>query len=279
MVNRNIMTENNQTYYPTINQSFWLIAIMLLISIPASIPIAVFLIFKDYLGEDSIFKSIAVLITYAITLLWTIKIAKTRVKKQGLWKLKWKKQKISIGSLGIFLLMTLAIMVIIDLITELIPIPESFVKIFEDMNQPNIFSFLTIVILAPILEELLFRGIILEAFLKNYSPWKAIIWSAIIFGIVHFNPLQTIGTSIAGILIGWAYVKTNSLIPGIMIHFINNLIAYSMMVFSQNNSLYPLNFINTPLMYSLLIIISFLTLILGGIVINNKKAVNNIYSK
>jgi len=273
------MTEKNQKYYPTINQSFWLIAKLILISIPASIPLIIFMIFKDDLGEDSIFKSIALLFSYAITFFWIIKIARTRVKKQGLWEIKWKKQKVSIGSLGIFLIMTLAVIIIIDPITELIPMPESFIKVFEDMIQPNIFSFLTIVVLAPFFEELLFRGIILEAFLKNYSPWKAIIWSAIIFGTAHFNPWQTIGASLAGIFIGWAYVKTNSLIPGIMIHFVNNLIGFSIMIFSQNNSLYLSDFIDSPLLHSILIIISIITVITGGILINKQKAINNVYSK
>ena len=209
--------------------------------------------------------------------MWIIKIARKRINSEGLWEIKWKKQKVSIGSLGIFLIMTLATMIIIELITELIPMPESFIELFEGLIQPNIFSFLTIVVLAPILEELLFRGIILEAFLKNYSPWKAIIWSAFIFGIAHFNPWQIIGASLAGILIGWAYVKTNSLIPGIMIHFVNNLISFSIMTFSQNNSLYLSDFIDTPFMYSILIIISLIILTIGGILIN-KKAVNTMYN-
>ncbi len=109
------------------------------------------------------------------------------------------------------------------------------------------------------------------------SSYDSIIWSAFIFGIAHFNPWQIIGASLAGILIGWAYVKTNSLIPGIMIHFVNNLISFSIMTFSQNNSLYLSDFIDTPFMYSILIIISLIILTIGGILIN-KKAVNTMYN-
>ncbi|HPX05911.1 MAG TPA: CPBP family intramembrane metalloprotease, partial [Tenuifilaceae bacterium] len=90
----------------------------------------------------------------------------------------------------------------------------------------NAFSFITAVILAPVLEELLFRGIILKGFLKNYSPVKAIVVSGLLFGIFHLNPWQAIGASFVGVILGWVYYKTKSIIPCIIIHFVNNLLAF-----------------------------------------------------
>src|SRR3546814_14754915 len=70
-----------------------------------------------------------------------------------------------------------------------IPMPEFMQKLFlEFANQNGIFSFMTIVIAAPIIEELFFRGIILEGLLQRYSPVKSIILSSILFGIVNLNP-------------------------------------------------------------------------------------------
>lgn len=268
------MTENTSTYYPTINQSFWLLAEMLLISIPSSIPIGLFIIFKSHLEAYKILGSLAILITYAITFFWIIRIAKKRIENNGQWEVKWKTQRISISSLVVFGVMTLSTMIIMDPIIELIPMPETLLKRFEDLMRPDIFSFLTVVVLAPVLEELFFRGVILESFLKNYSPWKAILWSAIIFGCAHFNPWQSVGSGLLGILIGWAYVKTNSLVPGIAIHFLNNLISFTAMALSSGNSFYLTDIIDSTLMYSILTVASITALVMGYTIINKKETSN-----
>ena len=270
------MTENNEEYFPTIQQSFGLIFGLLILSIPVSLPLIIVELLNTDLAENITFKSLAFLIIQIVIFLWIIKIARNKIKEQGLWELKWKKQKVSKDILGVFLIMTLALIIIIEPLSNLIPMPESIAKLFEDMIQPNIFSFLALVVAAPILEEMFFRGIILEGFLKNYSPRKAIIWSAIIFGIAHLNPWQAIGAFLAGLLIGWAYVKTKSLIPGIMIHFTNNFIAFAIMAYSQNNSFYFSDFVDSPLSYTIILIVALGTLIVGGLIID-KKAVNISY--
>ena len=73
---------------------------------------------------------------------------------------------------------------VITPIDSLIPMPEILKKALLDLaGQNGIFSFLLIVIAAPILEELLFRGIILDGLLKNYSPLKSILISSFLFGL------------------------------------------------------------------------------------------------
>lgn len=267
------MAENNEKYFPTIQQSFGLIIGLLLLSIPVSLPFFLIEMFNADLAENSTIKGLSFLIPYTIIFLWIIKIASDKIREQGLWELKWKAKKLPFDILGIILIMTLALIIIIEPLSNLIPMPESIAKIFEDMFQPNIYTFLASVIAAPILEELLFRGIILEGFLKNYSPWKAIIWSSVIFGMAHLNPWQAIGAILIGIFIGWIYVKTNSLIPGIMIHFTNNFLAFMLMAYSTNSSFYFFDSINSTLLYTVLFIVSLVSLVIGIIIIN-KKAVN-----
>jgi len=75
----------------------------------------------------------------------------------------------------------------------------------------------------PILEEVLFRGIILKGLLSNYKPWKAILISAVIFGIIHGQPLMIPGAILFGICFGYLYYKTNSLGITILCHFTTNL--------------------------------------------------------
>lgn len=112
-------------------------------------------------------------------------------------------------------------------IMSLIPMPEYVQKLFMEFAGKNgVFSFLTIVIVAPILEELIFRGIILGGLLKKHSPLTAIIVSSILFGLIHLNPWQFISAMMIGVFSGWIYYKTGKLSYSIIIHMVNNAVVF-----------------------------------------------------
>ncbi|HBM81691.1 MAG TPA: hypothetical protein DD426_12810, partial [Clostridiaceae bacterium] len=83
-------------------------------------------------------------------------------------------------------------------------------------------SILAIVVIAPIFEETLFRGVILRGLLKNYGVLKALIVTSVLFGILHFNIAQLITASILGLMLGFIFIKTGSLILCILFHALNN---------------------------------------------------------
>jgi membrane protease YdiL (CAAX protease family) len=85
-------------------------------------------------------------------------------------------------------------------------------------------KFFTLVVVAPITEELLFRGIILRGLLGRFRPWAAILLSALLFGVMHLNPWQTIPTFVLGVAYAWFYVRSGSLWPGIVAHALNNFL-------------------------------------------------------
>jgi uncharacterized protein len=112
-------------------------------------------------------------------------------------------------------------------IFSLIPVPDTWRRIFLEMaNQNGIFSFLAIVIAAPVMEELIFRGVVLEGLLRRYSPSRSIIVSALLFGFVHLNPWQFVSASFIGLFMGWIYYRTRSVAMTIIIHMFNNLAAF-----------------------------------------------------
>ncbi len=88
--------------------------------------------------------------------------------------------------------------------------------------ESNWLGILAIAIVGPILEEMLFRGVITTELLKTYNPKKAIIISATIFGVFHLNPAQILVAFLLGLLLGWLFYKTRSMIPGIVVHILNN---------------------------------------------------------
>jgi len=107
-------------------------------------------------------------------------------------------------------------------LTSLIPMPESFAQLMSELIDGGPLIFIMVAIMAPLLEEFIFRGVLLDSFLKRSSPATAIIVSAVIFGLAHLNPWQFIVAFNMGLVAGWLYYRTRSILPGIAIHFINN---------------------------------------------------------
>ena len=85
-------------------------------------------------------------------------------------------------------------------------------------------------ILGPLAEEIVFRGAILRTLLKLFGskPWIAIAISAAVFGLVHGNSAQFLHAFLLGFLLGWMFYRTGSIVPGVVLHWVNNTIVYVM---------------------------------------------------
>ena len=139
--------------------------------------------------------------------------------------------------LGVSVVFVFAAMYVLNLLIEQVGIPNTMEETFIAMSR-NSFGVLSIALLAPILEELLFRGTIqglLQDTLKN--PWKAIVISSLIFGVVHMNPAQIPFAFLLGMMFGWLYYRTGSLLPGIVGHVLNNSIATINMLLYGNSTI------------------------------------------
>lgn len=129
---------------------------------------------------------------------------------------------VSVSYLGLNIVAGVSAIFLIDfLMSHLAFLPDLMKQTF-DVLQSGWLGILCIALLGPILEELLFRGVITKTLLQKYSPVKAIIISGLIFGIVHLNPAQVIGACFFGCLFAWLYYRTGSLIGCILIHILNN---------------------------------------------------------
>ena len=95
----------------------------------------------------------------------------------------------------------------------------------------NRWGYLALGILAPLAEEMVFRGAILRTLLNYFNGrmyWVPIIVSALLFGLVLGNMAQLLNAFLIGILLGWMYYRTESIVPGIVLHWVNNTVAYTM---------------------------------------------------
>ena len=109
-----------------------------------------------------------------------------------------------------------------------IEMDENTQQIFTSlMKEP--WGYVAIGALAPLAEEIVFRGAILRTLLGIMSKknhWVAIMISAAIFGAVHGNQAQFVNALLMGLILGWMYYRTGSLVPGILLHWVNNTMAY-----------------------------------------------------
>lgn len=85
--------------------------------------------------------------------------------------------------------------------------------------------FLSAVIAAPIVEEVIFRGVVLGSFRKIFPAWASILISAIIFGVYHMNPVAIVYATVMGIIAGVVYEKKQNLLFPIMLHMANNFMG------------------------------------------------------
>ena len=89
-------------------------------------------------------------------------------------------------------------------------------------------QFFGVVIIAPILEEILFRGLIAKALSRNLHYWLAIILSSLIFGYVHGTIISFIYATVLGMFMCWLFFKTGSLLSSILFHMGFNSLSYFM---------------------------------------------------
>ena len=170
-------------------------------------------------GETTITTTGLAMVLSGIAMIWHLihfKYVKFNLKSFG---------EVSGKTIGLSIPLIVAGMLFINLCSEFIGLPDLMQDTFRAMSR-NVFGIISIAIMAPLVEELLFRGAIQGYMLrKGMKPLHAILIASAIFGIVHMNPIQVPFAFVIGLIFGWLYYRTGSVVPGIIGHFINNSIA------------------------------------------------------
>ncbi len=120
------------------------------------------------------------------------------------------------------------------LISTFYKMPAEFeIFIFQiliiDSWLEGILLFLAAVVFAGVIEEMLFRGLLQRALEMTLTAGRAIFFSALVFALVHLNPWWLIQILLLGMMLGLLAWRCNSIIPGILVHSINNGLALLML--------------------------------------------------
>ena len=97
---------------------------------------------------------------------------------------------VSVAYLGWSIIIGLSTIFLIDFVMARLSFLPDWMGATFDVLQSGWLGIICISVLGPVLEEMLFRGAITKVLLQRYSPVKAIILSALVFGIFHINPAQ-----------------------------------------------------------------------------------------
>jgi len=150
------------------------------------------------------------------------------------------KEMLRFGSVKRTLILILAIPIVVTIIDFILKMiyavvwivifgePSAPADLGTDWESSSIdiaFLFLSIAIVTPIAEELFFRGYVLDAINRKHGDWTAIIWSSILFGLVHIDPFAIGSAFMGGIIYGWIRMRTGSLLPSIACHMMWNTLA------------------------------------------------------
>lgn len=91
-------------------------------------------------------------------------------------------------------------------------------------------GYMAVCLVAPVAEEMVFRGAILRRLLEltgHSLRWVAIAVTALLFGVIHGNMAQGLTAFVMGLVIGWLYVRTRSIVPCVALHVADNSMSYA----------------------------------------------------
>ena len=199
--------------------------IVILALLSPLMPISVSYFLDSSMG-DLVIQIVYSVLMFTVPYIMVAAINKEKVK--NLIQFKWKKP---IKTLPLIMLALGAAMVINLLVSQFVSLLENngidtsapSLEMPQSVGGTLIYLFALTVVPA-VVEEFAFRGIVLGS-LKKYGSGYAIIISSALFGLMHGNIVQIPFATMLGLVMGYVAVATGSIIPCVIIHFLNNLMA------------------------------------------------------
>jgi membrane protease YdiL (CAAX protease family) len=221
-----VVTEESQKAetkpYPGFLQAVWLLVLYGIVAFLLMIPVGIMAGISDMpLHKDPLFRVIVLLGALTFVLWYGIEKSKTRFRQ--LFSFKATRTSLLLPFIITLIGLQIISAEVNGIVVSVIPGAEAAAQSIMDFAQKETYVFIVFaIVLAPVVEELMFRGLILRGFLQRYSIKKAIIVSALFFALYHGNAFQFLPAFFAGVLFAWWFLKTRSLMPCLFGHVFNN---------------------------------------------------------
>ena len=171
----------------------------------------------------SVITMIADILTVGIIFLIFVCRRRSCIYETGIRRVKVRDALLSVG-LGVLLLIFVSC--VLDIIPEDSAVMQSYSDASSSISGGNVWvDIIATVLIAPIAEEIIFRGVILSRLNRAFPSGIAVIISALIFGAMHGQILWIAYAFVIGLVLGAVYIRYNSIVPTIAIHITFNLLG------------------------------------------------------
>jgi membrane protease YdiL (CAAX protease family) len=159
----------------------------------------------------------------ALQLAYLLPVATVFLWRAGGWKhigfRKFRPETLALGCglvIGSYVIVVVhnSILVLLGIQTQ----ADTIMTLFDSLEMPGWFLFVGI-ILAPFVEEIFFRGFLFQGFREKMGWLKAALLSSAIFSMSHLDPASLIPTFVLGFALAYIFHRSNSLWPGMILHF------------------------------------------------------------
>jgi uncharacterized protein len=264
------MENYRQTYYPTILKGIHLVILYIFIQTVVDFPLALIDYYKD---TEYLYNPIKKILLGVGSVLFILiyGIRKSKAPILEIFPLKMFNPLVLIPVVS-FLWGAHNFLDIVNVwVAKVLPPPPWFWELFNRIFEGDygfMGVFLKVSVVAPIVEELIFRGLIFNGFRKNYNGFVAVVMSALLFSLFHLNPWQMPATFVLGLLLGWLMLRTNNILVAILGHSINNTLVLLMVTYGDKiheNSIYLLEKEKFLAFSGMIMVISLLLIYLASI--------------
>ncbi|MEJ2054298.1 MAG: type II CAAX endopeptidase family protein, partial [Calditrichaceae bacterium] len=212
------------------------------------------LAYLGWVGEKNV-KSLQYFYIFGESLFIIVPVFYARYRQYNIKKL-FRIRPVSIKVIVLSILIGITLSILSDELDRIINLffemPDWLVTQSESLKASNtlefVLTFTGIVLVASIAEEGMFRGFLQYSLEKHGDVTRAVLLSSIAWTLIHMNVYWSIQLFLMGVVIGYLAWRTKSLIPGIIIHAMNNFIGVVFLNFNlspymnwyeQNNHVSP----------------------------------------
>ena len=162
---------------------------------------------------------------------WPLTLLLACIIAPATWRQAFPFTRFSLSLLAPMVISGFGLSLVLVEVTGWIPTPEFIEEVFREiMSGHPVAKLIALVVIPPIAEEMLFRGLIFREFARRYSTRHAIFGSAALFALFHLNPWQAVVAFPIGVLAAWMVLRTGSIIPGIVLHAALNFTSSFLLV-------------------------------------------------
>lgn len=221
---RNIENQAITIKQMSITKAFLVMLLALLLESLGQIPIGILnLFFKQYTNIAPYISFAAGVLVYYFIIILLLKWYSKDLCEQP------RKKSLNIKNFIYVALIIIAFRLAYDnsliYLIDKIPMPDFINQAFEELAISPIILILSVAVIAPIYEEVIFRGILLKGMASKINPTVALVVSALFFALMHGNIPQGINAFLIGLIIGAIYLNTGSIYLCIFSHFVNNFMV------------------------------------------------------